>query len=174
MQELKVPLRTRFWIRAIILLTVSCPIGVSGQLHPSVSSGDRVPASRADVAKLLRAIDQSDRVEVFSMNGLSLGDRMYASEAHKDLEALKVSLTHIAPSGLCACAPTVVIKLFRRDKVMGELAVMEGDIVSFSSWTGDGRVARTQPWFDWLDARGIKGPRKQFELEHSSAGAQDR
>jgi len=167
MQGLKVPRHARFWITAITFLTVLCPIGTSGQPHPSVSSADRVPVNRADVAKLLRAIDGSDRVEVFYMNGLSLGDRVYSSGARKDLAALRASLTHIAPSGLSACAPTVVMKLFRRDKEMGELAVIGGVIVSFSSWTGDGRVARTQPWFDWLDARGIKGPRKQFELEHS-------
>ena len=126
------------------------------------------PPNRGDIANLRKATVQADRIEVFNMNGLSVGDRVYVSESHIDLAAFTASLKRIVPSQLCACAPITIIRLYRQGKSIGELGILSGDIISFSTWSGDGRIANTQPWLDWLDTRGITLPRKMYEAEHST------
>jgi hypothetical protein len=135
---------------------------------------------RADIAKLLEAIDQSDRVEVFvdmlDINDTRFSKRVYVSESHVDLAALGKSLTHIDPIDplhVCLCIANTEIKLFSRGRSMGEISVMAGDSIRYSGWTGSGlekwgRVTETGAWFDWLDARGVTQPHKEFETHQDA------
>jgi hypothetical protein len=159
-----------WWLRStllgVLIIEGFSPLGASGQIHPGVAHRSYALPNRVDIANLFKAIDRSDRIEVFNLNGLSSGTRIYLSESHNDLAALKAAIKHVVPSELCACAPITVIKFFRQGKGIGDVEIMLGDVISFSSWTGDARIAKTQAWFDWLDARGITRPRKEFEAEH--------
>lgn len=159
------------WLLSAFLIAFwSSSLSAFGQLHPGVSN-TYAPPNGTDIANLLRSIDQADRIEVFNMNGLSVGNRVYISESPNDVATLRTCLRHIVPSTLCACSPSTIVRLYRRRKQLGQIEIMLGDIIFFSGWTGDGRISDTQQWFDWLDARGITLPRKEFEAEQPTAQA---
>jgi len=129
---------------SLLLLSSLC---ASAQLHPGLSP-TYAPPNKANISTLLKTVDSADRVEVFEMNGLSVGRRVYQSESHDDLMSLKASMKPIVPSPLCACSPSTIVRLFRHGKQTGAIEIMSGNIISFTSWTGDARIVNTKPWFD--------------------------
>ena len=153
------------WINLFLFVAFSLTSASGQQSGPDIPKAHS-PASQADIANLLRSVEKADRVEVFNVSGLSIGNRLYVSEARNDIATLRASLRSIAPAQLCACAPIMIIKLYRQGTAIGQMEIISGDEIWFSGWTGDGRITQRQAWFDWLDSHGITRPRREFEAEH--------
>jgi hypothetical protein len=128
-------------------------------------------ASRADVEKLQKVIGEADGVVVYSMNmnGVGISKKLYSSSNPADLASLKASVNFEEPVHrfISGCLPSTIIRLFRRDKMIGELGLICGGIARFSQWSSDAQITNPEPLFKWLDSRGITNPRKEFELERA-------
>jgi len=126
-------------------------------------------ASRADVEKLQKVIGEADRVAVYSMNGFDIRQKLYSSDNPVDLASLKASISFEEPVQWfqSACLPSTIIRLFRKNKMIGELGLICGDIARFSQWSSDARITNPEPLFEWLDSRGITTPRIEFERERA-------
>jgi hypothetical protein len=140
----------------ILVVGLLCQAAVGQPEHPT---------AQAEVAKLLNVIGNADRVTVFIMNGNKIGQQIYASSDLRDLEALRASIS-IDSTGQwyrCACEASTVIRLFHGTQNIGEIDIFDGATISFTNWPGDVELSNKTAWFDWLDARGIKAPRLEFE-----------
>jgi hypothetical protein len=127
---------------------------------------DEHPITQPDVAALLGAIGNADRMAVFYVNYATKAEhQMYVSTNPEDIEALKKSISIVPPQGwfVCACEPSTVIRLFNRNKDIGEIDVIAGTTVRFTNWSSDAEISNTAEWFEWLDRRGIKTPREEFD-----------
>lgn len=125
----------------------------------------------ADITKLQSAIDRADKVVVYDTSDISTERQIYSSSDKTDLSSLRSSIT-IEPPGQwfqCACMPSTVLRLYRHDKKIGELAVFGGTTLRFPKWASDARIENTETWFEWFDKRGITAPRKEFEEETARA-----
>lgn len=162
----------------------SCTLGIaaiiSAGLFSLVANAQKAGNGLADVTKLQSVIDQADKVVAYETSGMSEEREIYSSSNKPDLASLKSSIT-IEPPGewfQCACIPSTVLRLYRRDKMIGELAVFEGTTIRFRKWKSDARIASPEAWFGWLDKRGITTPRKEFEeetaREQQAQAAEDR
>jgi len=58
-----------------------------------------------------------------------------------------------------------VIRLFKKDKEIGEIDLFPGTTISFTNWSSNAEISNTAEWFEWLDRRGIKAPREVFDQE---------
>jgi hypothetical protein len=147
-----------------------CSAGVLavGLLCRGDAGQDEHPITQPDVAALLSAIGNSDRVAVFYENGATEAEhQIYVSTNPKDIEALKESISIIPPQGWfrCACEPSTVIRLFNRNRNIGEIDLFAGTTIRFTNWSSDAEISNTAVWFEWLDRRGIKTPREEFDQE---------
>lgn len=119
-----------------------------------------------DVAALLSAIGNADRVAVLYENGATEAEhQIYVSTNPEDIEALRKSISIVSPQGWfrCGCEPTTVIRLFKRNKDIGEIDLFGGTIIRFTNWSSDAEISNTAEWFEWLDRRGIKTPREELD-----------
>ncbi len=124
------------------------------------------PITQPDVAALLRAIGNADRVAVFYENQVANSEQqIYASTNPKDIEALQKSISIDPPqeSYSCVCLPLTVIRLFNRNKEIGKIELFPGTTIHFTNWSSDAEISNTAKWFEWFDRRGIKAPREEFD-----------
>ncbi len=130
----------------------------------AIGQNDR-PITQTDVAALLSVVENADRVAVFSVNETEGERQIYVSTSPKDIEALRTSISIESPQQWfrCACDPSTVIRLFGSNKEIGEIDIFDGTTVRFTNWSSDAEISNKTEWFAWLDRRGIKTPRKEFE-----------
>jgi hypothetical protein len=144
-----------------------CFVGilVIGLLCRAAIGQNEHPITQADVAALLSVIENADRVAVFSVNETEAERQIYTSTSPKDLQALRTSISIESPPQWfrCACDPSTVIRLFRRNKEIGEIDLFDGTTIRFTNWSSDAEISNKTEWFEWLDRRGIKTPRMEFE-----------
>lgn len=145
-----------------------CSTGVLaiGLLCRGDAGQDAGPITRYDVAALLNAIGNADRVAVFYENQVAHNEQqIYVSTNPKDIEALKNSISIDRPKEryFCVCLPTTVIRLFGENKEIGEIYLYPGTTVRFTNWPSDAEISNTGKWFEWLDRRGITAPREAFD-----------
>lgn len=127
---------------------------------------DAGPITKYDVAALLNAIGSADRVAVLYKDQVANNEQqVYVSTNPKDIEALKESISIVQPkvSYSCICSPLTVIRLFSKDRDIGEIYLYSGTIVSFTNWSSDAEILNTAEWFEWFDRRGITAPREVFD-----------
>jgi len=148
-------------IGAIIL------VGLLAQTAKAQQAGNAL----ADVTKLQSVIDRADKVVVYDTSDIRVEHQIYSSSNRPDLAALRVSITIEPPRQWfqCGCLPSTVLRLYRRDKLIGELAVFGGTTIRFSKWASDAHIADAKTWFEWLDNRGIMRPHKEFDEETARA-----
>lgn len=140
----------------ILVIGLLCRVAIGQNDHP---------ITQTDVAALLGVIEKADRVAVFSVNETEAERQIYASTNLKDIQALRTSISIESPQQWfrCACDPSTVIRLFRRNKEIGKIDLFEGTTIRFTDWASDAEISNKTEWFEWLDRRGIKTPRKEFE-----------
>jgi hypothetical protein len=133
----------------------------------SWTASERCPLP--DASKLVKTIGEADRVEVYDGNEFAGERRIYSSSKLRDLTALKASIRLEEPVQWfqSACDPSTILRFFQGKKVIGELGLICGDIARFSQWSSDAQINNPEPLFEWLDSRGIKTPRKEFERERA-------
>ena len=93
--------------------------------------------------------------------------QIYVSTNPKDIETLRESISIIPPQGWfrCACGLLTVIRLFNRNRNIGEIDLFADTTIRFTNWSSDAEISNTAVWFEWLDRRGIKAPREAFDQE---------
>lgn len=140
----------------ILVFGLLCRVAIGQNEHPT---------TQTDVAALFSAIENADRVAVFSVNETETQRQIYASTNRKDLQALRTSISIELPQQWfrCACDPSTVVRLFRRNKEIGEIDLFDGTTIRFTNWSSDAEILNKTIWFEWLDRRGIKIPRQEFE-----------
>ncbi len=155
-------------IRLAAILVLPCVVVFLSIALPLQSAlGQEPHRPLVDLSKLLNIIDRADKVAVFEKSEVKAEHNIYSSADPKDLSALRSSITIEQPHQWfqCACMPSTVIKLYRGDRSIGEFAIFGGNTIRFADWSSDARIANTKAWFQWLDTRGIKSPRKEFDEE---------
>jgi len=117
-----------------------------------------------DPAAVLALVSGADRLEV-TEDGSSGSPTIYESSDPRDISALHDALDFVTPEELvlCACIGSPAIHLFLGDTKLGVVTNHHGLRVRSSEVAGDLELRDPQRWLAWFDARGLTGPREEFE-----------
>ena len=130
-------------------------------------TGNKLP-SVISPSELSELIHKADKLVVY--HGEGEHKVIFTSSNRRDLEELNASIVIQPGDGmLCACLGGPVIALFRQGKQIGYLTNQFGHAIRTSLWEMDAVIQDQQKWLHWFDARGIKGPRREFEREMAEA-----
>jgi hypothetical protein len=78
------------------------------------------------------------------------------------IESLREALVVAAEDGVCACLPTLHIRVYRGVEETASFGYL-GDRLHSSLWSGDAKLANAEALLTWFDAHGIRGPRKEAQ-----------
>lgn len=162
--------RTRYgWMLATILVLFSH--STSGQKRADVL---------VDFSKLQSVINRADKIIVYDTSDFRHERQIYTSHRQRDLLSLRSAIRTESPPQWfrCACEPSLVIRFYGHDRQLGEVEIFSGVTIRFAKWSSDAQISNAEAWFQWLDSRGIKGPRREFEeeaaRERDALAAEDR
>ncbi len=120
-------------------------------------------------AQLYALIQKADQVIVSEPEVGSEGQVkvLFSSSDPKDISELRKAITLEPPGAwfVCMCIGSPQIRLLRKGKELVFLSNQHGTVLHTSLWSGDARIKDPEKWLHWFDARGITGPRKEFEQE---------
>ena len=132
-------------------------------------------------SQLYALLEKADQVIVSEPEvGEGKARVLFSSSNPKDIFELREAIT-LEPPGewfVCACIGSPEIRLLQKRKELAFLSNQHGTVLHTSLWSGEARIKDPEKWLHWFDARGIAGPRKEFEEavagEKESQAAEER
>jgi len=124
----------------------------------------------ASQAELNALIDRADTLEV-KESWRKDAPTLFVSKNPVDREDLKKALVidEKRSTSICLCMGTTLIILFRDGKEFGRISNQHCDAVRYTGSHADAVLTDREKFFQWCDARGIKGPRQEWEKQQQTA-----
>jgi hypothetical protein len=98
---------------------------------------------------------------------------LYDSSSVADLEALRGALRATPEEGICACLPSIEIRLYRGNDLVATVGYL-GARVKGELWQGDAELVSHEELLRWFETRGMDGPREDALAEEERDRAFDR
>ena len=149
------------------LTTRAVPLQIQSEQGQAKDS-DKKPASVIRPGDLSELIQKADKLVVYANEAQQT--TIFRSTRRKDLDELSAAIVIQAGEGVaCACLGAPMIALFREGKQIGFLTNQSAHAIGTSLWDMDAVILDPQKWLHWFDARGIKGPRREFKRRMAEA-----
>lgn len=127
-------------------------------------------ASDVRPADLTQLIGAADRVVV--REGPWKGSPiLYQSTGAKDVADLQHAVKVGRPEGFvhCMCDGTPAVFLYANGKEIGRFTNHPASLLRSSLWKSDATIENPEAFLRWFDARGVKGPRAEYDEASRSA-----
>jgi hypothetical protein len=90
-------------------------------------------------------------------------DVLYETDDAADLASLRDALRIEGEMGHCMCSGTVALVFRRGGENLGTVTLHHGESLRWEPFFDNAPLVESDPILDWLSARGVTGPREEFD-----------